>query len=296
MTSTPLRIAVITSIETRHRHFANAIRRNLPVAAVVYARPTYTPAAVDDSELTVAERGIVAQHFAERARQEEKFFGHDAAWIEPSPTCPALKLEPGQLNSGETFDFLRKREINTLVVFGTDLIKVPLLAPQQWDMINMHLGLSPYYRGTATNFYPLLNEEPQFVGATIHRLDAGIDSGPILHHARPTIEPDDRPHTIGCKAIAAGIEAMIQILEKIQRGQDLEGVPQWHQPNSRLYLRRDYHPKQVVELYKKWDAGLLRRFQTTPHCDPKLVHFGSPQQATNTAASIQEMVTACCYD
>jgi hypothetical protein len=31
-------------------------------------------------------------------------------------------------------------------------------------------------------------------------------------------------------------------------------------PNARLYLRKDYHPRQVVELYRKLDAGLIPRY------------------------------------
>lgn len=242
---------------------------------MIYARPTYAPATVDDSLLSTHDKGVVAEHFAERARQEETFFGHDSAFIESDTDCPVVRVEPGELNTDRIAGFLRENSIDTVVVFGTDLIKPPLLNPKAWNMINMHLGLSPYYRGTATNFYPLLNEEPQFVGATIHQLDAGIDSGPILHHARPNIEAADRPHTIGCKAIAAGIDGMIEILERLGRGEEIRGVPQWKELNSRLYLRRDYHPSQVVELYRKWESGLLDRFLAQPGHNPRLVHFGN---------------------
>ena len=33
-------------------------------------------------------------------------------------------------------------------------------------MINVHLGLSPYYKGSATNFWPFVNNELQFLGVT----------------------------------------------------------------------------------------------------------------------------------
>ena len=97
------------------------------------------------------------------------------------------------------------------------------------------------------------------MGATIHLIDAGIDNGPILAHARPKIEADDMPHTIGCKAILAGIEKLIAVLDDLDRG-SLKPVPQWEVPNARLYLRKDYHPRQVVELYRKIDAGLIPRY------------------------------------
>jgi hypothetical protein len=267
-----LRVAILTSLETRHRFFANQIRRRFDVGAIVYARPTYNPATVNDSDLSPREQAIVADHFAERSRLERNFFGHDAEPAKPSAECTVLNLDAGLLNQSSTVECLHTRSVNCLVVFGTDLIKPPLLAPQKWIMVNMHLGLSPYYRGTATNFYPLLNQEPQYVGATIHRLDAGIDSGPILRHARPAIEAGDCPHSIGCKAIASGIAAMIEVLKEMEGGADMAGVPQWHEPNSRVYFRRDYHPRQVVELYDKWNNGLLENYLTRKPPAPRLVN------------------------
>ena len=290
------RIAVLTSLETRHRFFASQIRRRFDVRAVVYARPTYTPATVDDSDLTPAERAIVADHFAERLRQEQNFFGHDAEPAQPSTECAVLHLEAGFLNQASTVQCLQKHGITCLVVFGTDLIKPPLLAPEKWTMINMHLGLSPYYRGTATNFYPLLNEEPQYVGATIHRLDAGIDSGPILRHARPAIQAGDRPHSIGCKAIASGTDAMIEVLKEMENGCDLTGIPQWHEPHARVYYRRDYHPRQVVDLYKKWGNGLLEHYLQSNASAPKLVNcVAAPHTEINVQPADARALSDCSY-
>ncbi len=291
-----MRIGILTSTETRHRFFANAMSAWFPVAAVCYEEVAYKQATIDTGDLSRDEAAIVRDHFAERTRQEEIFFGHDAECVRnaidhgsrestiyrnfsgpacgarqfsdnqivqvldsPNRPCPAArKIPPGELNAAATLDFLLSHEVDTVVVFGTDLIKPPLLGRWPGRMINMHLGLSPYYRGTATNFYPLLNLEPQYIGATIHQIDAGIDSGPILQHARPQLLPDDPPHVIGCKAILAGIDAMANVLRGFAAGGRLEGVSQWTVPNPRLYLRRDYHQRQVVELYGKIADGLLR--------------------------------------
>ena len=256
---TTMILGILTSVETRHRYFAQAIREHLPVAAVVYEETGYTPADTDPYDLTDDEKAVVAAHFAERARQEEAYFGHNAAFVESCGDCAVRRLSPGSLNSPETLSFLEGAGVDTVVVYGTNLIKPPLLTCRPGRMINMHLGLSPYYRGTGTNFYPLLNEEPEYVGATIHLLDEGIDSGAILRHARPNIVGDDMPHTIGCKAILAGIEAMIAVLGDLERGR-LSPVPQWTVHHPRVYLRKDYHPRDIVELYKKIDGGLIRRY------------------------------------
>jgi len=67
------------------------------------------------------------------------------------------------------------------------------------------------------------------------------------------------PHTIGCKAILAGIDAMIDVLRDFAEGH-ASAVPQWPVPNARLYLRKDYHPRQVVELYRKLEGGVIARY------------------------------------
>ncbi len=170
-----------------------------------------------------------------------------------------LHIQPGELNTVGTLRFLEARGVEAVLVFGTNLIKSPLLDRFDGRIINLHLGLSPYYRGTATNFYPLLNDEPEYVGATIHLIDAGIDSGPIVHHARPDIVIGDGPHTIGCKAILAGLEKLRQAAKELAEGR-LRAVPQWSVARPRVYRRRDFHPRHVVELHEKLADGLIERY------------------------------------
>ena len=254
-----MRIGILTSVETRHRYFVHALRPRFDVAAVGYEQTGYSPADVQPDDLTPRETRVVSDHFAERTRQETIFFGAQAGLLVDGPLCSVRHISPGKLNSSTTLEFLIHAGARIIVVFGTNLIKPPLLEHFAGRIVNLHLGLSPYYRGTGTNFYPLLNEELQYVGATIHLIDAGIDSGPILAHARPEITAQDQPHTIGCKAIQAGIEKLIQVLPEWHTGRRTP-VSQWHVPNPRVYLRKDYHPRQVVELYRKLEAGLIPRY------------------------------------
>jgi len=254
-----MKIGVLTSVDLRHRYFARALARHFDVAAVGYEKTGYNPAATAGLDLSDSERGIIAAHFAERVRQESRFFGHDGEFLKASPGRNVLQIEPGELNRPSTAIHFSGDQLDVLVVYGTNLIRAPLLTSWARRIVNLHLGLSPYYRGTATNFYPLLNEEPEYVGATIHLIDAGIDSGPILRHARPEIVADDAPHTIGCKAILAGIEAMVEVLDGWERGL-VDPVPQWKPANSKLYLRKNYHPRQVVELYRKLETGMIPRY------------------------------------
>lgn len=259
-----MRVGILTNVETRHRFFVNMLRRKLPVVAVGYEQAVYSPAKSDGFDLTAEEKRIFTEHFEERSRQEEAFFGHDAEPVADSADCRVRELPQGNLSHPDTVAFLESAGVDTLAVFGANLLKPPLLGRWPERTVNMHLGLSPWYRGTATNFYPLLNEEPEYVGATIHLIDAGIDRGPILRHARPDIVAGDRPHTIGCKAISAGTDALIDAVLRYDAG-EIKPKPQWHVENARLYLRKDFHPRQIVELYRKLDDGMIERYVENAH-------------------------------
>ena len=111
---------------------------------------------------------------------------------------------------------------NVVVVFGTGILKGDILSRFEGQLLNIHLGLSPYYRGAGTNFWPLVNGEPEFVGATIHYLDAGIDTGPIIAHVRPDIARTDGPHELGNKAIRAAAEGMVKAVKAAQAAEALQ--------------------------------------------------------------------------
>ena len=50
---------------------------------------------------------------------------------------------------------------DVVLVFGTGILREALLSAFPGRLINIHLGLSPYYRGAGTNFWPLVNGEPE---------------------------------------------------------------------------------------------------------------------------------------
>lgn len=55
---------------------------------------------------------------------------------------------------------------------------------------NFHVGLLPEYRGSGTNIWPIINGE-KFTGITLHEIDAGIDTGPIIDAFSFKILPTD---------------------------------------------------------------------------------------------------------
>ena len=75
------------------------------------------------------------------------------------------------------------------------------------------MGLSPYYRGTACNFWALYDGNPGYVGATIHYLSKGLDSGDILFHCTPEFVKDDTAFDFSMRAVSIAHEILLESLK-----------------------------------------------------------------------------------
>lgn len=110
-------------------------------------------------------------------------------------------------NSADCIALLERINADIVIVYGTLIIGKKVIAVSK-RIINLHTGFSPIYRGSDTIFWPLHNGEPHNVGVTVHRLDPGIDSGPILARGKPSIEPGDDEDRLFAKALKLGTELL----------------------------------------------------------------------------------------
>lgn len=91
--------------------------------------------------------------------------------------------------------------------------------------INGHPSLLPKYRGTGTAVFSrqFLNDERE-TGFTVHRMDGGFDSGPILARARFPILDDDDVQALLSRHGEAAPTVFREALERLARGDG--GTPQ----------------------------------------------------------------------
>ncbi|NUQ35306.1 MAG: hypothetical protein HUU29_10235 [Planctomycetaceae bacterium] len=94
-------------------------------------------------------------------------------------------LMVGDINGDEVVAFLRKHQPDAVAVYGTSLLRKPLLEALPKDNYNIHTGLTQYYRGVCSSFWALYEDHPERLGVTIHRLSPGIDTGEIVLMAQP---------------------------------------------------------------------------------------------------------------
>lgn len=202
---------------------------------------------------------IALTHAKEREQSEDDFF---RAFVELAPDhSNSVSIPGGSINDANYRDEILSLNPDILVCYGTSIIREPLLSDFEGRFLNIHLGLSPYYRGAGTNFWPIVRNEPEFVGVTFMQIDAGVDSGPVIHQMRATMFPNDSIHSVGNRLIRDIALVLPVIVDRFplfrripQDTIDLKGN------NEKVFRSRDFSGASVVEALEEISRGSIRQY------------------------------------
>ena len=194
------KIIIITSDSIRHNYFKILFSQNSSLKIlrtyVEHEKPFELAEKIIDKKNI---NDISAQHFISRHNIEYDFFSDSIELLNDKSN--SKYLAKGFINEVNIVKEIVNLNPDLIVTFGCSIIFPPLINSFENRIINAHLGLSPYYFGSGTNFHSLVNDELQFVGYTFMYMDEGIDTGKIIHQSRALILPFDNPHQIGNRLI-----------------------------------------------------------------------------------------------
>jgi hypothetical protein len=129
------------------------------------------------------------------------------------------------LNGEEARAALRRLDADVAVSLDNALISEETFALPRHGTINVHHGAVPDYRGGPPVFWEL-RDGRDAVGFTIHLIDAGIDTGPVLARGEvPILRRATLAETLHA-TIPRLHEASLDALERILDAQSFEGAPQ----------------------------------------------------------------------
>lgn len=108
-------------------------------------------------------------HLESRKQTEFNFF---ETLTEKVPDNSNPKFIPrGMINDPKIQEEIILLKPDYIISYGCSIIKGDLIAAFVNRFTILNLGLSPYYRGSGTNYWPLVNKEPEFVGTTFKYID-----------------------------------------------------------------------------------------------------------------------------
>jgi len=252
-----LSVLILCGRSPRHLYVANRLCRAARPLAIVHETGTQWSAAKVANKLKPSNLGRKAWRWLRDRRRyagggEAKFFfGSRPATLDR----PDLVVEVPHINDARVVELAQRLKPDVIAVFGTSLIRGPLLKMGRLSMVNLHGGLSPEYRGADCTFWALYNGEPEKVGCTLHYIDAGIDTGKLIAHVSPEVKPGDDELTLFWRAVRDSAEVYAELFDRFERGESIGRV----QPGKgKLYQVKDRGLRHERSLERRLAAGMLR--------------------------------------
>ena len=217
-----MKITVFTSCQPRHLAL---VERLAAVADTTYACLEVNTLFPGQTEDFFRKSKVMKTYFCHVQEAERAEFGSVRFLPENVRT---ITMKMGDLNALDLSWLRPALQSDVIVVFGASYIRKPLIdVLLAQGAINIHMGTSPYYRGSSCNFWALYDGRPEYVGATIHLLSAGLDSGAILCHALPQnmeCEPLDG-FALGRRGVTAAFDTLVSLIRD-ERWREIEPVAQ----------------------------------------------------------------------
>lgn len=251
-----MNIIVISGSHLRHIYVLKKMVEAGLVQGIVLMRRENMILTPPDT-LSPQMRELFLRHFHLRDRMEQKYFG-DSNDNRIFNAVPSIEIDRTELNSPKVEAFIKENHGDCIFTYGPDLLKNNILNLVNGFAVNLHGGLSPWYKGAATMFWPFYFLEPNFVGTTLHYITSKIDAGKIIHHTVPELARGDCMHEVACKAIVAAADDAVRIFRQIQKGVRFDGVEQ--KKNGKLFLDKDWRPEHLRLIYDLYEDKIVDLF------------------------------------
>tara|TARA_B100001059_G_scaffold236132_1_gene284917 strand:+ start:27517 stop:28308 length:792 start_codon:yes stop_codon:yes gene_type:complete len=232
-------ITIFTSNQPRHLSLIKELSKISKTVYAVIEVTTIFPGKIKD----FFNNSIVMNEYFEKVRNSEKKFFGDITFL-PSNVKPII-IKSGDLNNLKLNLISEGLHSDKYIVFGTSYIKSPLV-----DFLidkkayNIHMGVSPYYRGSSCNFWASYNGDFSLIGSTIHMLSKGLDSGPILFHCLPQYE--ENIFDFSMRSVLSAHKGIVEMI-KSKRIDSFEKHPQ-NKSSEIFYSKKiDFNDKVVSE-------------------------------------------------
>ncbi|MCR4322656.1 MAG: methionyl-tRNA formyltransferase [Candidatus Azambacteria bacterium] len=151
--------------------------------------------------------------------------------------------QPTKLRDQEMIDRIRKwaPDIIIIAAYGK-IIPQEIIDIPTYGILNVHTSLLPRHRGASPIQSAILSGD-QETGVTIMRIDAGLDTGPIVSQRSLAISPDETTETLTRKLAACGADLLIETL------------PQWLSGEITSQPQQDAHAT-LTKIFKKEDGEI----------------------------------------
>lgn len=191
-------------------------------------------------------------------------------------------IQPARLKDANAIEWVRSLSPDLLVLaFVTQFVPKEMIDLSTHGGINYHPSLLPKYRGGSAMNWAIICGETE-TGVTIHQIDEGVDTGPIVLQEKVEIAPDDSLKSLYFKKLyPMGIRMVAEAVRLIREGiadpisqdhaqasfqpviKESDVIIDWSQPTQQIYnLIRGSNPAPGA--VSSWQGDKLKIWEGVP--------------------------------
>ena len=165
-------------------------------------------------------------------------------------------LAGAHVKDKNTIEKIRAQKPEIIFCIGSmQLIPKKVLAIPPLGVVNIHPALLPKYRGRYSTAHAIFSGEKE-TGATLHFMNEGIDSGPIIMQEAFPILEKDTARTVYDKFTEVGTDLFRRFVQSLKRGDKIKSTPQ--DDGKATYYPKGLPGGGVID--SAWDEATKKRF------------------------------------
>lgn len=240
-------LTLLTGDHPRHKYVVDCFAKVFKeIVWIIEKRENFIPKI--DKNFNSKIQKLQKYHFEKRENAELNFFSLNAGEFAKSRINKIFKINKDDLNSNKFKKILTKNKSEILITYGCHkvpdrILKILKGYEYKW---NIHGGLSPWYKGVATHFWPTYMLEPEFTGMTLHNLTSHIDGGNIIHQQVAHLDINDGIHENACRLVKNFGDLLPRIIKK-NLSKKLLGIK--HETTGRIWTTKMWSPLHLNFIY-----------------------------------------------
>jgi methionyl-tRNA formyltransferase len=149
-------------------------------------------------------------HPVERARERE-------AIVQAAGVRDSRVMDGDRLNTPDAQHVIAAADavIGLSAGFGY-ILRRPVFARPARGTVNLHTSWLPFNRGAHPNAWALIEGTP--AGATLHQVDDGVDTGPILARTQVRVRPTDTARSLYTRQERAALALLRRVWPRVREG------------------------------------------------------------------------------
>ena len=220
-TEIPPRFYLINHINDRHRIakvFFQTKYPEPPSWKLRVAKLLHSPTKIRNIRYVCrefAEKLLFAkEHQLKAAYEAKKLFNNSVPHLAESIAFERVY----SMNSESTHEKVQKESPDLICIYGTEILKGEILHAARIQILNIHPGILPKYRGGGVPLWCFYNNDFDNLGVTIHVCTEALDGGDIVAQRFLPLSKDDTIYSLESRTAMLAVDLLDEVLNKYKSG------------------------------------------------------------------------------